>query len=110
MSNAIAVNPFKVGDVLFYDSGWNRSIPNFVQVTRVTAKNVFGRFLKTRSVMDDGYGQNGDCVPRLQEFDSEEQRIGKVVVDRYGASVQTPGYYHHYAQVWDGNPKSYTTD
>ena len=100
---------FTVGDILVASFQYSAKIPYFYKVVRKTKSMVFTIKLSKKNVSDDGYGQNGTCVP-VVDSDPENGKI-------YKGRISTGRISHNYlkldgclAKLWDGEPVDFYTD
>ena len=111
-------NPFKEGDVLVGDIGYNCELPVFYKVTKVTPKCVYARRLATKFKDTDGYGQVGYLTPNVDDMRGEAIRMmvkkaghyeweKKGTPDRY--YVVLPDYSRNILNLWDGKPAYYNS-
>lgn len=105
-TNNTTTNPYKVGDIVYADLGWNRSLPAFYQVLKTTDKTVVLRQLAKRVVSSDYWGQNGTAMPVIPEIKGGEEGFRRKVTTYGSISIDKWSF----ARPWDGQPKSFTTD
>ena len=117
-ADEIFENPFKEGDILVGDIGYNCELPVFYKVTKVTPKCVYARRLATKFKDTDGYGQVGYLTPNVDDMRGEAIRMmvkkanhyeweKKGTPDRY--YVVLPDYSRNILNLWDGQPAYYNS-
>lgn len=94
---------FKVGDVVATDYYGS---PKAYTITRLTASTAFGKGMKMRVTHDDGYGQNGTCVPDSIREGAEEVRLG-IIRNDY---IKGKGKYGDCLFPYSGRDLHYYTD
>lgn len=103
----------KVGDILYANLGCTMGIPTWYKVTKVTKSTAWFRVLKSHSISDDGYGQNGEAMPNVNEFEDREPEMKariKQCIYPWGSYEAVKVGYNKHATLWDGEPKMYYTD
>lgn len=97
-------NLFRVGDILDASFQYNAKIPEFFKVVRKTPSMIECVKLNKKNVTDDGYGQNGTCIPVLDEIVNENKKYkGRISKGR----VKIDGCR---AKLWNGQPVDFYTD
>lgn len=96
---------FIVGDILEASFQYTARIPYFYEVVRRTAATIYCKRLKKKSVSDDGYGQNGSCMPIINEYDGDKIYSGRI--NKRSKYVKINDCL---ASLWDGKPSDYYTD
>ena len=94
---------FDVGDILDASFQYTAKIPHFYKVVRRTPSMIECVKLKQKNVTDDGYGQNGTCVPIENEIVNDKKYKGRISRGR----VKIDGCI---AKLWDGEPVDFYTD
>ena len=95
---------FTVGDILDASFQYTAKIPHFYKIVRRTNAMVFATKLSQKNVSDDGYGQNGTCVP-VVDSDPEHGKIYKGRISR--GRLKLDGCI---AKLWNGEPVDFYTD
>lgn len=107
-----AVNPFKVGDILYDSWGYDQTNIDFYQITKVNGMQIEMRELSQELTQSDGLSSMaGYVTPRKGDFISEP--IKKIVQVMTSYNSQTQSYKascyipskHGWISLWDGNKK-----
>lgn len=94
------------GTILFYDTGWNRSLPNWCRVISLTKsrKSCIVEFLGYELVSGT-YNGYGECMPKLDEPGTISKHKYRISKDNRYVKIGD-----HYAYIWNGKPGIYTSD
>ncbi len=95
---------FAVGDILDASFQYTAKIPYFYKIVRRTAAMIECVKLGQKVVSDDGYGQNGTCVP-VEDNVLENGKKYKGRISR--GRVKLDGCL---AKLWNGEPVDFYTD
>ena len=98
----------KVGDILVYAYHYNARYPQFVRVTKTTAKSVWLEKLEKVWHTHDGYGQNGTRMPDLVSPGRPMKGCFRIKVSKKG--FEWLKIDNCCAMLWDGNPEDEYTD
>lgn len=93
-----------VGDIIEASFQYNCRIVRFYRITRRTNSTIWCVRLNNKIVSGNGYGQNGECVPKL-DSDSENGKEYSGRISR--GHVKIDGCY---AYLWNGKPSSFYSD
>ena len=96
---------FLVGDIIEASFQYSARIVYFYEITRTTPSTIFCKRLKQKVVSDDGYGQNGTCVPIENEYDGEKIYSGRI--NKKSKYVRINDCL---AKLWNGEPVDFYTD
>lgn len=97
-------NGFEVGDIIDGSFVYTSKQAHFYLVVRRTAKMIEMAPLEKKVVSDDGYGQNGTCVPTENK---SSERLIKARINKGGylkIDKWTTG------KLWNGKPVDFYTD
>ena len=103
--NRYNAHEFCVGDIIEASFQYSARIPQFFEIVRRTAATIYCKKLMKKSVSDDGYGQNGQCVPVRNKYASDKIYSGRI--NKKSGYVRIDSCL---ASLWDGNPSDYYTD
>lgn len=98
-------NDFCVGDIIEASFQYSARIPYFYEIVRRTAATIYCKRLRNKSISDDGYGQNGSCVPIRNEYESD-----KIYSGRINKKTGRLRINDCLAYLWNGEPSDYYTD
>lgn len=95
---------WRVGDILVAAFAYSARFVDFYRITKVSGATIWVEHLKEKIVSDDGYGQNGTCVP---DEDAPAKPVSKGFRIRKDGSCRVD---NRYTYVWDGKPEDFYTD
>lgn len=102
---------FKVGDILVYCHTYNACYPQFVRITKMTAKTVWVESIGKIWQSHDGYGQNGFRMPDLDSKPTPVKGSFRIKQMRFGKENKEYITIHGcMAVLWDGEPVEEYTD
>ena len=102
-SNDFDARTFQPGEIIDAPMHYTARYPHFFRITRNSSKSIWARPIRGIVVHDDGYGQNGDMIPDLNDVGGEEV-MGRI--DKRGYATLNGNT----ARRWDGRPSAYYTD
>lgn len=101
---------FKVGDILFYEYNYDRIIPTFLKVTKVTPCTIKAVALGKSFSAVDCYGQEGWESPVDIEITPEiEKKARAYRINKFG-HINSHGSYKWRIYKWNGKPIMRTSD
>lgn len=106
MNNTHAtINNVEVGTVITYAYWYSARIPKFARVTKRTPCGVQIETLEKEIVTDDGFGQNGSCIPKL---DGPTHPVhGSFRFKKKSGNLVIDGCY---AYIYEGNAEDFWSD
>jgi hypothetical protein len=99
----IKENPYKIGNILVSSWGYDQTNIDFFQVTRLTAKSIYIKEIKSKIISYNANGSYGKVVPLVDNFISNESRH-KVLDDKGYIKINSFAL----ARPWSGNEEHFS--
>ena len=101
---------FNLDDILVSSWGYDQTNITFYKVVRTTAKTVTIKQLNTTQTPSDHNHMVGTAVPSPEWSDWRGDPVRRTVQRSYdGSHDMVKGVFSDFAQLWDGEPKPYTS-
>lgn len=101
---SIELDGYHIGDIVVQVFSYNARYVRFYKILDINGKTITVRELIQKIVSDDGYGQNGTCIP-TDKFEPNSKEMKCRVGSRHGLRIN-----NGYTYKWDGKPEMFYTD
>ena len=101
---SIELDGYHIGDIAVQVFSYNARYVHFYKILDIKGKTITVRELEKEIVSDDGYGQNGTCIP-TDKFSERSKEIKCRVGSRHGLRIEGG-----YTYKWNGKPEQFYSD